>query len=147
MALCCYEVMPEAFTFFDEVPDKLKYDFAIQAYMHHGDQIPRVREAVRRARRYGKPTFPAELDGVEVFTVYRAGEEPINKAKYRISWTLSEAVALFFLREYGGRHASNLYRAKIRREKVIAYTNERKEEEIMQYRNVFDIEDITGNYQ
>ena len=84
---------------------------------------------------------------MEVFTVYRAGEEPIDKAKFRISWTLSEAVALFFLNEYGKRHASHLYRGKIRREKVIAYTNTRNEEEIMQYRNVFDIEDITGNYQ
>lgn len=142
ISLTRYEVMPEAFQLYGEVPDDMKYNFAISAYQHHGDSIPAVRKAVRSAKKYGAPSFPECLEGVEVFTVYRAGEEPIDKAKYRISWTLDKETALFFLNEYGNRHASHLYRAKIRREDVIAYTNDRKEGEIMQYRKVYDIEEI-----
>lgn len=142
IGLTRYEVMPEAFRFYKEVPDDMKYNFAVSAYQHHGDSIPAVRKAVRSARKYGAPSFPEDLEGVEVFTVYRAGEEPKDKAKYRISWTLDKEMALFFMNEYGNRHASHLYRAKIRREDVIAYSNDRKEEEIMQYRKVYDIEEI-----
>ena len=135
------DIMQAAFWYYDEMPDSMKYDFAISAYIKDGDSIPAVRKAVRSARKYGAPSFPEDLEGLEVFTVYRAGEEPIDKAKYRISWTLSKEEALFFLNRYGSR-ARHLYRAKIRREDVIAYCNEREEEEIMQYRKVYDIEEI-----
>lgn len=137
-----HEIMPEAFSYYDEMPDSMKYDFAISAYIKDGDSIPAVRKAVRSARKYGAPSFPEDLEGVEVFTVYRGGKEPMYLAKYRISWTLSKEVALSFFNRHGGRHVSHLYRAKIRREDVIAYCNEREEEEIMQYRKVYDIEEI-----
>ena len=55
MALSCYEVMPIAFTFYDEVPDDMKYRFCTKAYTHHGDSIPKVRKAVRGALKYGMP--------------------------------------------------------------------------------------------
>ena len=142
-ALACYEVMPEAFSFFDEVPDELKYQFAIDAYMHHGDSIPAVRKAVRNALKWGRPELPKEIADAQEITVYRAGEEPIDKAKYRISWTTDKSVAEFFLSAYIGRHASHLYKGKIKPEHIICYTNDRKEQEIMQYRHVYDIEDIT----
>ncbi len=140
--LCCYEVMPIAFRFYDEVPDSMKYQFCTEAYTHHGDSIPAVRKAVRGALKYGKPELPAEIAGKKEITVYRAGEEPIEKTKYRISWTLDIKVARFFLSEYMGRHARFLYKGKIKPEKIIAYTNDRQEQEIMQYGNVYDIEEI-----
>ena len=143
LALAVYEVMPEAFFFYDEIPDSLKYDFAVQAYLHHGDSIPAVRKAVRGARKYGKPTLPPELQEQEEITIYRAGEEDIEKCKYRISWTTGLEVAYFFLNEYQHRHANHLYRAKIKTADIIAYTDERNEKEVMQYRKVFCIEDIT----
>jgi hypothetical protein len=142
-ALSAYEVMPEAFMFYDEIPDNLKYDFAISAYQHHGDSIPAVRKAVRGAAKYGKADLPAELQAKEVITVYRAGEEDITKCKYRISWTTDRSVAEFFLNTYIGRHAAYLYTAQIRPADVIAYTDDRQEKEILQYRKVFDIKDIT----
>lgn len=141
--LASYEVMPEAFNFFDEVPDELKYKFAVDAYIHHGDSIPGVRKAVRRALKWGKPVLPEELAGAQEITVYRAGEEPIGKAKYRISWTTDKSIALFFLNDYRGRHANYLYRGKIRPNHIIAYTDERGEREVMQYGHVYAIEDIT----
>lgn len=143
-ALSIYEVMPLAFSFYEEVPDSMKYDFAVSAYINHGDSIPAVRKAIRGARRYGEPDLPPELAAQEAITVYRAGEEPIAKAPCRISWTTSRETALFFLREYIGRHATHLYRAKIKPERVIAYTNARNEKEILQYRGVYDIEEITN---
>lgn len=142
LALSVFEVMHDAFSFYDEVPDNMKYDFAIESYIHHGDSIPAVRKAVRGALRYGKPKLPPELAMQDEITVYRAGEEPIEKARYRISWTTDRETAVFFLQEYTGRHANHLYRAKIKPEKVIAYTNDREEHEVMQYRGVYDIEEI-----
>lgn len=133
-----------AFNFYNEVPDELKYEFAIHAYSHHGDSIPKVRKAVRSALKYGKPIFPPEIQNAEEITVYRAGEEPIQKAKYRISWTTDINTALFFLNTYNMRHAQHLYQAKIKPCKVIAYYNDRDESEIMQYGNVYDIVDITA---
>ena len=144
LALTVYEVMPEAFSVYDEIPNELKYDFAIDAYMHHGDSVPGVRKAVRNARRYGKPKLPEEIACKDVITVYRAGEEDISKCKYRLSWTLSAEVALFFYAEYAKRHAQHVYRAQIKTADIIAYTNAREEQEVIQYRKVFDIQDITN---
>lgn len=142
MALCVYEVMPDAFKHYDEIPDRLKYNFAVDAYVHHGDSVPAVRAAVRNALKYGKPKLPQSIAKKDVITVYRAGEEPIEKAKYRISWTTKRKVAEWFFYEYSKR-ACHLYRAQIKTEDIIAYTNCRKENEVMQYRKVFNIEEIT----
>ena len=144
LALTVFEVMPDAFLFYDQIPDNLKYKFAIDAYTHHGDSIPAVRKAVRGARKYGKANLPAELQTQETVVIYRAGEESIQKSKYRISWTTSLETALFFLNEYRSKHASHLYRAKIKTADIIAYTDDRNEKEVMQYNKVFDIEDITN---
>ena len=139
-ALSNWEGLPLAFSFYDNIPDKLKYDFATQAYTHHGDNVPTVRKAVRGALKYGKPTLPEELAAQEEITVYRAGKEPPEKAKYRISWTTELQVALFFLKR--GRHSIHLYKGKIKPEHIIAYTDDRSEKEIMQYRHVYDIEEL-----
>lgn len=143
LSLTVYELMPIAFKYFDEIPDELKYNFAIEAYTNHGDAVPAVRHAVRNAKKYGRPNLPAAMAAADHITIYRAGEEIITKCKYRISWTTNKDTALFFLNTYAGRHASHLYKAKIKPADIIAYTNDRKESEIMQYMKVYDIEEIT----
>ncbi len=143
MTLSCYEVMPIAFKFYNMVPDSMKYSFCTEAYTHHGDSIPAVRKAVRSALKYGRPELPEELKNAQEITVYRAGEELPEKAKYRISWTTDKSVAEFFLNTYIGRHATHLYKGKIKPEHIICYTNDREENEIMQYGHVYSIEDIT----
>ena len=145
-SLSCPESYGYTFRYFKEVPDKLKYKFAIEAYNHRGDSVPAVRAAVRSLRNLPKqyrPKLPAEITNRETITIYRAGEEDITKCKYRISWTTSKEVALFFLNEYYHKHASHLYRATIRTADIIAYDNDRNEEEILQYGKVYDIEEIT----
>ena len=43
-------------------------------------------------------------------------------------------------KEYKNRHANYLYKAKIRPADVIAYTDDRKEFEVIQFNSVYDIE-------
>ncbi len=137
------EVMDDAFQYFDMVPDNLKYKFAISSYTSHGDSLPSVRRAVRKAKSYGKPDLPDEIKDLEVVDIYRAGEEKIDKSKHRISWTLSLERAVWFYKKYNHRHANYIYKGKIRTADIIAYTNQRQEQEVMQYGSVFDVEDIT----
>ena len=137
-----------AFTFplyFPLIPNEMKYDFIVRAYIHNGNHIPAIRKALRQARRYGSPVFPQDLAQQEVLTIYRSGREPINKAKYRISWTTSRDIATWFWERKSQfkRTSVHIYQGKIKRDKVIAYTHLRGEQEVMQYRNVFDIEDIS----
>ena len=145
-ATCWPEFYPLTFKFFDDIPDeKLKYEFAFCAYGHRGDHVPIVRHAVRKCAKFKKENLPEEyrlpeeLKKAESITVYRAGEEPIENARYRISWTTSKETAEWFLYKWRGRHAQNLYQGTIKPDKVIAYTNDRKESEILQYANVRDI--------
>ena len=143
IALSIYEVLPEAFMYFEQVPDDLKYELAIGAYMHHGDSIPAVRKAVRSLSKYPRPPLPDDLATADAVTVYRAGEEPKEKARFRLSWTTDKEVALFFLNTWNGRHASHLYQGKIRPARIIAYTDDRNEKEVIQYGGVYDVIEIT----
>jgi len=133
--------------YFDLFPDDRKYEYLLYTYTHGGDNMSFVRKEIRRARHYGNPEFPPELDGQEVLTVYRAGAEPIDRAKLSLSWTLDLDKAIWFknakeLMRLGDCH---IYQAKIKKDKVLAYTDIREEKEVIQYRNVFDIVDITDS--
>jgi len=139
------EVLAVAFTVFDSVPDKLKYQFAIEAYSNNGDSIPGVRKAVRSLQNYPKPKLPEFISSQNTITVFRAGEEPIHKSPYRLSWTTDKRVAEFFLNEYVKKHARHLFKANIHTADIIAYTNDREEQEVLQYRKVFNVEEITPN--
>ena len=142
IALAAYEVLPLAFTYYEEIPDHLKYDFAIRAYENHGDSLESVRNAVINAGQYGRPELPAELRDKEVITIYRAGEEDPTRCKERLSWTTSLETALFFMYEYRGRHAEHLYKGEIRTADIIAYTNDRNENEVLQYNKVFNVVEL-----
>jgi len=130
--------------YFDIIPDEYKYNLLVSCHVSHGDGIPSIRKRVRLARRYGSPTFPEELDGVQEITVYRAGDEDITLAPYRLSWTIDRDMAIHFFTFSGFNKKSHmhLYEGTINRDKVIAYTNERSEYEIIQYRNVKNIKQI-----
>lgn len=138
---CVYEVMPEAFKdYYADMPAEYRRDFVVGCYSHHGDSLPECRKALRKLPKNGKNELPEEYRDKPFITVYRAGEEPIEKAKYRISWTLDPDTARFFFSKWRGRHAAAIYKAKIRPEDVTAYSNEREEYEVMQYGKVYDVE-------
>ena len=137
-----HEVMPLAFKFYHKMPEEYRRDFVISCYSHHGDRLPACRQALRELPKNGKHELPEEYRDLPFITVYRAGEEDISKAKYRLSWTLDLDTAVFFMDTWCGKHAQAIYKAKIKPEDVIAYTNGRNEHEVLQYRKVYDIEVI-----
>lgn len=130
------------FKYYECLPDHLKYQTAISAYSKNGDMVPLVRKCIREALKYRpKNALPEEILSQKEITIYRAGEEPIEKAKYRISWTSDIEVARKFLYvyNYSKYRAKYLYKGVIKTDKIIAYYNEREEHEILQYRNVQNI--------
>lgn len=133
------EYMPYSFLYYDVMPNEFRRDFVVQCYMSHGDSFSPCRKALKKLPKNGIYELPVRYREKEFITVYRAGEEPLSTAPYRLSWSLSKKVAEWFLDKYIGKHAQYLYSAKIRPCDVIAYTNERKEQEVLQYRKVFDI--------
>ena len=142
--MSCYsEWMAVTFeAYYDSVPDNERYKFLIDLYSDGGDRIGSIRKAMRTARKYGSPVLP--LDFGDVITVYRAGDEPVNKAAYRLSWTTDLEKAKWFM-NYSGRMKKadmHLYTGEIRREKVIAYFDGRSEKEIIQYGSVKNIKEI-----
>lgn len=125
---------------FEELPDCLKYTAIIRAYLENdGHKIPAIRKKVRELKKYGKPDLPEWIKSQKEITIYRAGEEPIEKAKYRISWTTDLEEAKRILNRQWNT-AKYLYKGVIRTDKIITYTNEADEHEVMQYRNVRNIE-------
>lgn len=132
---------------YDRLPDQYKYSIPTSCYTHNGDCMPTVRKYVQQARKYApiEKRIPAEIIGLPEIEIYRAGAEPLNKAAYRISWTTSLDVAKWFhdravARLQPQRH---IYKGVIKPEKIIWYTDGRKEKEVMQYngvRNVVELE-------
>ena len=146
-ATCMPEVYAFAiYSYFDKLPtDKLRRELAVGAYLHRGDKIPIVRKAIRSLSKCEPPELPKKVANRKVITVYRAGEEDISKCKYRISWTTSKKVAIWFLQTYRSKHANHLYKAKIQTKDILAYSNDRQEFEVLQYNKVYDITDITAD--
>lgn len=138
-----YEVMPVAFTqYYEDMPIEYRRDFVVGCYMNHGDSIEECRQALIQLPRNGLNELPRECKEQPYIIVYRAGEEDINQAKDRISWTLDVKTAEFFMNTWRSRHANAMYKAKIKPCDVIAFTDERKEQEVLQFRGVYDIERV-----
>ena len=139
-----YQLFPVVFAdggiFDDEMPYEYKRDFIVQCYVNHGDELDPLVERLSNFDPIGASVLPPEYADLDVITVYRAGEEEIEEASERCSWTLSKDVADFFMYKYRNRHANYLYKAKLATKDVIAYTNEREEFEVIQFCSVYDIE-------
>lgn len=126
-----------------------KCKIALYHFDDKGDSYPIIRRFVKESRKYRpenwREELPESVRNLNTFTVYRAGVEPIEKAQYSMSWTLSRDVAEWFAKrqEHYGRGKSHLYKGIIPAAKVIAYLNGRHEFEIVQFRNVRQIEEVT----
>lgn len=138
------ELYEESFArFYNCLPDDLQRKTAIEAYMQHGDSFNAVCKAVTALA--GRPThglyeLPEELSKQEVIRVYRAGVESIDKASDCMSWTTDLAVAQWFQTRNNVRDwESTIYTGLIRTKDIIAYTDDRKEKEVIQYKAVYDI--------
>lgn len=143
-AIFVYEVMPIAFNYFEEIPDSMKYQFLIDCYEHHGDELPKVRKYVKQMRKWGEPELPHCCGILDTLVIYRAGAEDIETCKKRISWTLNANIARFFFKRCEEYEQRRIYRGLINKNDVLAYNNGREEQEIMQYNKVYSITDITN---
>lgn len=130
--------------YLDKMPPDVAYQHIISCYGYLGDGMSQVRKEMRTARKYGSPDLPKDIKEKEWITVYRGGTEPIEKAKYRLSWTTDFEVALWFkdraINRGGG--SVHIYKGVLKTEKIIAYIDNRYEREVVQYRNVRNIEEI-----
>lgn len=81
-------------------------------------------------------------DSVDTLTVYRATRTPpCGAVKNELSWSISKECSGWFFNNYKRKGtAAYLYCGKIRKDKVIAYTDSREEKEIIQHGGVFGIE-------
>lgn len=131
------------------LPLDLKCRIALYHYSDKGDFNPTIRKYVRKAGiirpENWRDMLPSSVRDLDSFVVYRGGGEDMNKASYSLSWTLSQEMAEWFMKrhELTNPGTQHLYRGIIPAEKVIAYLNERKEFEIVQYRGVKKIEEIS----
>lgn len=128
------------------LPDEYKFSIPTDCQRHHGDHMPGVRKYVRQAKKYApiEKRIPAEMIALPEIEIYRAGTEPLDKAAYRISWTTSLDVAKWFYDRavtfrWPQRH---IYKGIIKPEKIICYSDGRKEKEVMQYNNVRNIVEL-----
>jgi RNA-splicing ligase RtcB len=107
-----------------------------------------ILDIVKNGKKYRSDDWNKEMPecvrNETTFTVFRAGEESIDDAAESMSWTLWRDVAEWFAErhEHYGQGTQHLYKATISADDVIAFTNERQEFEIIQYRGVKDIEEI-----
>ena len=131
---------------YHHLPDQYKYSIPVQCYTHNGDHMPIVRKYVRQARKYApiEKRIPAGMIGLPEIEVYRAGEESLDRAAYRISWTTSLDVAKWFYDRAAARlqPQRHIYKGVIKPEKIIWYTDDRQEKEVMQYNSVRSIIEI-----
>ena len=131
------------------MPLEIKCQYALKHYYSHGDHSPIIRKYVRRAKvirpENWRDALPESVRNLDSFTVYRGGIGSIERAPLSISWSLSYDVAEWFAHrsELFYRCPCHVYQGKIHADKVIAYLPERSEFEIIQHRNVKDVQEIT----
>ena len=134
---------------YKHLPDEYKFSIPVECYTHNGDSIPTVRKYVRCARKYVpiEKRIPLEMIDQPEITVYRAGEEGIDRTKRAISWTTDLEVAKWFHDRAlaDGLPKQQLYQAKIKPDKIICFTDDRNEKEVMQYNCVKDIFEVDYN--
>lgn len=130
------------------IPKSIQYQIAIELYTDEDDLYGEILDIIKSGKEYRPDDWNSEMPecvrNETAFTIYRAGQESMDRAAKSMSWTLWRDVAEWFAErhEYYGQGAQHLYRATISADDVIAFTNARQEFEIVQYRGVRNIEEI-----
>jgi len=127
--------------FYKSIPKHQRYDIVLDVYMR-SNYSKSLAKHVRAIKKYRPSNFADDIkalaDSDGNIVVYRGGV--LSKTPERsVSWTTNINVALFFTeycrRGYKGNNIG-VYKGTISIGDVIAYTNERKEYEILQYDSV-----------
>ena len=131
------------------MPLEAKCRFALEHYDNHGDHSPIIRKYVRRARiirpENWRDALPESVRNLDTFTIYRGSSSDISRAPLSLSWSLSYDVAEWFARrnDFLYQLPVHVYQATIKADKIIVYLNYRNEFEVLQYRNIKDVQEIT----
>ena len=92
-----------------------------------------------------RDALPESVRDLDTFTIYRGSSSDISRAPLSLSWSLSYDVAEWFARRNNFLYQLpvHVYQATIKADKIIAYLNYRNEFEVLQYRNIKDVQEIT----
>ncbi len=120
---------------------QILFDLIISVYQNDGYEFPKG--LIKTAKRIAKEVPPDHrlfgLPEGETITIYRGdiitNPDCYSKMRSKVSWTINKACAVWFANRIGGA----VWQGTINRDRIIAYTNERKEFEVMQYMNVHDL--------
>lgn len=140
------------FILFEEIPDSQKYQIVMDVYTMLKSPAKEMIKYLKAV----KPLVPDNLTAtIEDYidehgnlTIYRGGIQVKNPALCP-SWTLSREQAEFFAKRLIDEPTAKdtvIYRGFVKATDIIGYTNEREEQEIIQYRSVKNIE-IVSNYE
>lgn len=91
-----------------------------------------------------RDALPESVRDLDTFTIYRGSSSDISRAPLSLSWSLSYDVAEWFARRNNFLYQLpvHVYQATIKADKIIAYLNYRNEFEVLQYRNIKDVQEI-----
>lgn len=117
---------------------ELKYVYTLQDYM----QLPyEIYKVVFNSKRSNKELLMQEEERIfldqlpEIITIYRGGALKESKTGYGVSWTLNKSIAQQFVdrKKYLVKDEMVVHQLEIPKSKVVAYFNERQEEEIIYF--------------
>lgn len=132
----------------EKIPGDQLYGITLDVYTYSRIPFPKRRILDLRKIRpsdYLKD-FPEKLADIDPVVIYRATlNGDAKEVRKEISWTTNKDTALFF---YGrnlhiGFKEVHLYQGTIEKSKIIAYTNQRNEFEVLQHMGVRNIEEVT----
>lgn len=138
-------IMEEGFDkYYEQIPDEMKLDFVTELYFHNGDHCDNICTALTEIDKYQKPDLPDWMKKQDEITVYRGcADEDELFAFVSLSWTTEKDVAEFFANRNafftGGEGI--VYRAKIHPDDILNYRDD-GEKEVLQFKKVYDIEQI-----
>lgn len=132
----------------DRIPGDQLYRITIDVYTD--TRIPFPKKRILDLRKIRPSDYLKELPerfaDIDPITIYRATlSGDIAEVKKELSWTTDIDTALFF---YGrnihiGLKDVHLYQGTIEKSKIIAYTNQRNEFEVLQHMSVRNIEEVS----
>jgi len=139
---------------YNEIPDNKKHETVINLYSLMERNGRRMAKYVKDVKKFRPDDYLRELTptikGNDIITIFRCDCGDISKAQNRLSWTLDIDVAKHFYNWHMERKflgfIPHIYSGKIKAKDIIAYTNDREEQEIIQYRGVKEITEIVQTY-
>ena len=140
MLQACYDLFED---------DRILFNLIKRVYVHHGYGFPK--KPIMRMKKASKSIPESErlagLPDGDPVTIYRSTVwwHDAGMVKNEISWTPEKNIAIWFasrFKDVESKPKCCLWKAEIDRDKIIAYTNDRNEYEVIQHGNVKNLEKL-----